>query len=198
MVRENSSLRISKIVFDLNYPKIQESIQQNPGAIIVWSDVDIQFFGLRPAHIRAYFDRTTDFVAQRWSVTSNEICGGFYAIRCSPTTYDFFIEVSNITRDKTAGNEQDAINLALRRSAVPINWRFFGPEYYSRSHGIRIPPNALLHHATCIVPRDYVNQKIALLTQLQNFYRWNPIRKRFYVLSQIPGALKRKIAAPHG
>jgi hypothetical protein len=174
--------------------KILESIEENSGAIVVWSDIDIQFFRLRPAHILSYFDPTTDFVAQRWSLASNEICGGFYAIRCSPRMYEFFIQVSNLTRGRTAGNEQDAINLALQTSRPLINWRRFGPEFYSRSHGIRIPPDALLHHATCVVPSDYINQKIALLTQLQDFDQWNPVEKRLYVLRQIPGALKRKFA----
>jgi Nucleotide-diphospho-sugar transferase len=174
--------------------KILESIEQNSGAIVVWSDIDIQFFRLRPAHILAYFDRTTDFVAQRWSLTSNEVCGGFYAIRCAPAMYEFFTEVSALTRDRTGGNEQDAINLALKTSSSHINWRFFGPEFYSRSHGIRIPPDALLHHATCVVPSDYINQKIALLTQLENFGRWDSMKKRLYILRQVPGALKRKFA----
>jgi hypothetical protein len=173
--------------------KILESIHQNPGAILIWSDIDIQFFRLQPAHVLSYFDAATDFVAQRWSLASDEICGGFYAIQCSPRMYDFFIEVSNLTRDSTGGNEQDAINLALKTSPLRVRWRFFGPEFYSRSHGIRIPPNALLHHATCIVPYDHVNQKIWLLAQLQNFHRWHPLKKRLYVLQQLPGAVKRKL-----
>jgi len=172
--------------------KILESIHQNPGAIVVWSDIDIQFFRLQPHHILSYFDQETDFVAQRWSLASDAVCGGFYAIRSSPRMYDFFTEVSNLTREKTNGNEQDAINLALKASPIRVRWRFFGPEFYSRSHGIRIPPNALLHHATCVVGNDYVNQKISLLTQLQNFDQWHPAKKRLYVLQQIPGALKRK------
>ena len=174
--------------------KILESIRKNPGAILVWSDVDIQFFRLQPGHVLSYFDPATDFVAQRWSLASDQICGGFYAIRCSPRMYDFFIEVSNLTRDNTGGNDQDAINLAFKTSPLRVEWRFFGPEFYSRSHGIRIPPNALLHHATCVVPYDHVNQKVSLLAQLQNFDRWHPLKKRLYVLQQLPGALKRKFS----
>jgi hypothetical protein len=173
--------------------KILDSIHQNPDAIVVWSDIDIQFFGLQPGHILAYFDPATDFVAQRWSLAGDDICGGFYAIRSSPRMYDFFIDVSNLTRDKTGGNEQAAINLALKTS--PIRVRFFGPEFYSRSHGIRIPPNALLHHATCVVANGSPIHKISLLTKLQNFDQWHPLKKRLYVLHQLPGALKRRICS---
>jgi hypothetical protein len=175
--------------------KILESIHQNPGAIVVWSDVDIQFYRLQPSHILSYFDQESDFVAQRWSLASDEICGGFYAIRTSPRMYDFFTEVTILTSEKTGGNEQNAINLALKTSPIRLRWRCFGPEFYSRSHGIRIPPDALLHHATCVVPNDYVNQKISMLTQLQNFNQWHPVKKRLYVLQQVPSALKRKFAS---
>ena len=175
--------------------KVLESIKQNPGAIVVWSDIDMQFFGLQPAHILAYFDRETDFVAQRWTLTSHEICSGFYAIRSSSKMYDFFVEVSDLTRGKAGGADQDAINMALKASPIRLQWRFFGPEFYSRRHGIRIPPNALLHHATCVVPKDHVNQKISLLAKLQNFDRWHPLKKRLYVFHQVPGALKRKFAS---
>jgi hypothetical protein len=174
--------------------KILESIHQNLGSIVVWSDIDIQFFGLQPSHILSYFAQETDFVAQRWSLADDVICGGFYSIRCSPRMYDFFTEVSMLTPERTGGNEQDAINLALKTSPTRIRWRGFGPEFYSRSHGIRIPHNALLHHATCIVPKDYVNQKISMLENLQNFNRWHPIQKQLFVLKQLPGALKRKFA----
>jgi hypothetical protein len=173
--------------------KILESIRRNPGEIVVWSDIDIQFFRLQPNHILSYFDHEIDFVAQRWSLANDAVCGGFYAILSSERMYDFFTEVSTLTRDKTNGNEQDAINLALKASPSRVRWKLFGPEFYSRSHGIRIPPNALLHHATCITPNDYVNQKISLLTQLQNFDQWHPTKKRIYVLQQVPGALKRKL-----
>lgn len=175
--------------------KILGSIHQNPGAIVVWSDVDVQFFGLQPDHILSYFDQATDFVAQRWSLAGDGICGGFYAIQSSPRMYEFFVEVSNLTRDKTGGNEQEAINLALKTSPIRVQWRFFGPEFYSRSHGIRIPPNALLHHATCVVANDYMNQKISFLTKLQDFDQWHPLKKRLYVFHQVPGALKRKFAS---
>jgi hypothetical protein len=175
--------------------KVLESIRQNPGAIVVWSDIDIQFFGLQPGHILSYFDSATDFVAQRWSLATDEICSGFYAIRSSSRMYDFFIEVSNLTPDKAGGNDQVAVNMAIRTSPIHVNWRFFGPEFYSRSHGIRIPPTALLHHATCVVPNDHVNQKISMLTALQNFDQWHPVKKRLYVLQQVPGALKRKFAS---
>jgi hypothetical protein len=175
--------------------KIIESIEKNPDSIIIWSDVDIQFFGLQPDRILSYFQPDADFVAQRWSYRSEEVCGGFYAIRCSSKMQDFFHEVGAHTANETGGNEQPAINWALQRSSIKIKWSFFGREFYARSHGICIPAGALIHHATCLVPGNAVNQKISLLTQLEDFEQWSRFRKRVYVLQQIPAAIRRRFVA---
>jgi hypothetical protein len=173
--------------------KILESIRDNPNEIVVWSDVDIQFFKLEPRHITSYFAPETDFVAQRLTFARREICGGFYAIRCSRKMEDFYEEVATITCSETDGNEQDAINLLLQRSPGRIHWCLFGREIYSRTHGFQIPPTALLHHATCFVLGNSVNQKFSLLTQLERFDRWSPLRKRLYWMIQAPAALKRRL-----
>jgi hypothetical protein len=172
--------------------KIRESIQQNRSAIIVWSDIDIQFFGLRPDHILAYFDSETDFVAQRLNSLNSTICGGFYAIRCSTKMDHFFNRVSEITQEETNGNEQEALNSLLQVTAHSIRWRLFGSEFYARSHGIRIPANARLHHATCVLPSDSIGQKTQMLAALNHFDQWSPFKKNWYVLRQLPAALRRK------
>jgi len=176
--------------------KIRESIQQNRGEIIVWSDIDIQFFGLRPDHILAYFDPETDFVAQRLNSRDDVICGGFYAIRCSIKMTDFFDRVTLVTHKETGGNEQEAINSVLAIAPNSINSRLFGSEFYARSHGIRIPPDARLHHATCVVQGDSIRQKTQMLEALQHFDQWSPLKKNWYVLQRLPAALCRKLGRP--
>jgi hypothetical protein len=172
--------------------KIRESIGQNQGEIILWSDIDIQFFGLQPEHILAYFDPKTDFVAQRLNSHDSVICGGFYAIRCSRKMWDFFERITQVTQEETNGNEQEAINSVLTIAPRSIDWRLFGSEFYARTHGIRIPRDALLHHATCVVPGDSIKQKTKMLQALQHFEHWNPLKKSFYTLQQLPAALRRK------
>jgi len=176
--------------------KIRESIRQNRSEIIVWSDIDLQFFGLHPAHILAYFDSETDFVAQGLNSHNSVICGGFYAIRCSTKLDDFFDRVAQVTEHETDGNEQEAINSVLATAPDSIHWRLFGCEFYSRSHGIRIPQGALLHHATCVVPGDSISQKTKMLEALQHFDQWNPWERNVYVWRQLPAALRRKLGLP--
>jgi hypothetical protein len=173
--------------------KIIESIKINQGEIVVWSDVDIQFFGLQPDHILPYFQPAFDLAAQRLNYRSEDVCGGFYAVRCSPRTLDFFHQVNELTLNKTEGNEQDAINLALKMLVPEIRWRFFGGQFYARTHGIRIPVDAVLHHATGLVAGNAVSHKISLLKQLEHFERWGNIRRRLFVLQQLPASLRRKL-----
>ena len=175
--------------------KIIESIQKHLGAIIVWSDIDLQFFGLKPRQISLYFEPDFDFIAQRLNYQGTNVCGGFYAIRCSEQTLEFFHQVEELTLSATGGNEQDALNLVLKTGSPNIKWRFFGPEFYARTHGIGIPVNAVLHHATGLVPGNAVQHKILLLRQLEHFERWSNIRRRLFVLRQAPASLGRRLSA---
>jgi len=172
--------------------KILESIEQNENELIVWSDVDIQFFGLKPEHITKYFQNEEDLVAQRLTLTGNHACGGFYALRCSAKTHGFFVAVDKVTIELTRGNEQEAINLLLQQDSS-LRWNLFGPEFYARSQGVRIPPNALLHHATNVTPGDAILKKARALTELRGFDKWNPTRKQLYVLAHQVPALIRKL-----
>jgi hypothetical protein len=178
--------------------KIIESIQNSPGAIIVWSDVDLQFFGLTPKQVSSYFEPDFDFVAQRLNYRDAQVCGGFYAIRCSERTLRFFQSVEEVTLNQTEGNEQDAINLVLKAGSPEIGWRFFGREFYARTHGIAIPVNAVLHHATGLIPGSAVQHKVLLLRQLEHFEKWHHIRRRLFVVQQAPASLKRKLSTAMG
>jgi hypothetical protein len=146
------------IEFKVN--KIIESIEQNPGACIVWSDVDIQFFNFSPSMIEGDLC-DLDMAFQRFSRKGDDACGGFYALRCSPAVQQFFREVLVVSKEKTAGNEQDAINILLQTTS--LKWGLLPWKYYARTHGFQPPSDIALHHATCIRPGDSVPQKIELL-----------------------------------
>lgn len=170
--------------------KIVESIRDNLGKVIVWSDVDIQFFDLSAAHIEASMaDPSLDFAGQRLTSSGTRACGGFYAIRCSTKTCDFFEAVQEVTASRTNGNEQDAINLLLEEGR--LNWQLLGPEYYARTHGLFIPWKAVMHHATCLLPGDSVRQKVEMLTGLEGFGSWSSLRKIAYYMRELAPALQR-------
>ena len=64
--------------------QIIASIKRHQQEIIVWSDVDIQFFGLTANKMLAPFknDKLL-FAVQRLARGRNDVCGGFYALKCN-------------------------------------------------------------------------------------------------------------------
>lgn len=179
------------ILFKLE--QIIASIQRHDGSIIVWSDVDIQFFGLTHSKMLSPFaDKDLLFAVQRLARGRNEACGGFYAIRCNSQTLAFFESVYKTTIHETNGNEQDAINLLLQKPDAP-KWVFLGPEFYARTHGVWLPKNSVLHHATCIIPGDAVAQKTLLLRGLVNFHQWSNARRFVFRFTSSGKALLRKL-----
>jgi hypothetical protein len=171
--------------------QIIASISRHAGQVIVWSDIDIQFFGMKSADIMAPFqDTALQFAAQRLTKRADEVCGGFYAIRCCRETLDFFVAVREATLHQTHGNEQDAINLLLQPPAA-LHWQLLGPRFYARSHGAWLPPDLVMHHATCILPGDAVRQKIKLLSELKNHHRWSVLRHVLFQCKVLAKSLLR-------
>jgi hypothetical protein len=173
--------------------QIIASIKRHQQEIIVWSDVDIQFFGLTANKMLAPFknDKLL-FAVQRLARGRNDVCGGFYALKCNEQTLRFFEKVLDATIHETNGNEQDALNLLLQKEGAP-EWEFLGPEFYARTHGVWLPRNSVIHHATCIVPGDAVLQKLNLLRGLNHFHQWSNTRRLIFRLSSLAKALLRKI-----
>lgn len=172
---------------------ICSSIKRNWGEIIVWSDVDIIFLELTPTHIISAMDPDIDYCAQQLVRGHNEVCGGFYAIRCNPQTLALFERVIEITQSITKGNEQDALNLALSKDMVNgIKWKLFDDSYYARTHGIRLPQPILIYHATCLTNNSSIRQKVEQLSTFKGFLSWNSLNRWTYYAFEIPSSVLRK------
>lgn len=173
--------------------QIIASIKRHHGKIILWSDVDIQFFGLTAERLlQPFADKELQFAIQRLLAVGDEGCGGFYALRCNEQMLAFFESVLHTTVHETRGNEQDAINVLLRRPLAP-KWAFLGPEYYARTHGVWLPSDAVIHHATCIVAGDAVKQKVKLLEDLSGFDQWTVFRLGTFRITSVFKALLRRL-----
>lgn len=170
---------------------IIESIEANPGACIVWSDVDIQFFNFNPSMMEKDLGQL-DMVFQRFSREGEVACGGFYALRCSPAVAQFFRNVLTVSKEETHGNEQDAINLLLKTTT--LKWGILPGRYYARTHGFRPPKDLALYHATCIKPGDSVRQKTELLEGMAWIMEAPSIRLPLMQFLNIGGALSRKLS----
>lgn len=172
---------------------IAQSVRDNLGDIIIWSDIDIQFFDFHPAEIVLGMEGDQlDLLFQELKPGLGLACGGFYAVRCSERTAEFFRRVVEVTRDQMNGFDQDAINLLLREGFSGVRHGFLPRRYYARIHGFVPPRDLALHHATCVTPGASVQQKLDLLGQIDWMMKAPRWRRPMYVaLNFFPALLRR-------
>lgn len=122
-----------------------EGIRNNWNDIIIWADIDIQFFRKCTGIIqRSIHNR--DIVFQIWNKRKNEVNSGFMAIRCNERTLAFFEAVSKTSFEGRRFADQDVINDMLRQGSISLRWGFFPREIY-HIHLCMAPFNIALHHA---------------------------------------------------
>lgn len=155
---------------------IIETIKENTGDIIIWSDIDIQFFGkCTDTILNSMSGNDIVFQAERWP--AKEINAGFMAIRCNEKTLLFFETVLNFEIEKLKFFEQSAINSILKEQTVDLNWDVFPKEIWAPSHGGLPPAGILLHHANCTAPRIVNGKKLGSMER--KIIQFNGIRKHF-------------------
>jgi len=131
---------------------IIETIKENTDDIIIWSDIDIQFFGkCSDTILKSLSGNDIVFQAERWP--AKEINAGFMAIRCNEKTLLFFETVLNFEIEKLRFFEQTAINKILKEQTVDLDWDVLPNQIWAPSHGGFPPSDILLHHANCTEPR---------------------------------------------
>jgi len=136
--------------------EVCRSIAESYGSIIIWSDVDVQFFApaaaIRDEIMRQMGDK--DILMQdEGDGTCNS---GFMAIRCSPRTLALFSYVSCFC-ESSGLNEQPVLAGVLREGSFPdilgIRWGLLDRRFWATSHGQPIP-DILIHHANCTHPME--------------------------------------------
>jgi len=136
--------------------EVCRSIAESYGSIIVWSDVDIQFF----APAATIKDEITRQIGDRDIVLQDEGDGtcnsGFMAIRCSPRTLALFSYVSCLC-ESSGVNEQPVLAEVLLEGSFPaavgIRWGLLDRRFWATSHG-QPSPDILMHHANCTRPME--------------------------------------------
>jgi hypothetical protein len=136
--------------------EVCRSIAESYGSIIVWSDVDIQFF----APAAAIKDEIARQIEDKDIVFQDEGDGtcnsGFMAIRCSPRTLALFSYVSCLC-ESYGLNEQPVLAGVLLEGSFPatvgIKWGLLDRRFWATSQG-QPSPNILIHHANCTPPME--------------------------------------------
>ena len=70
---------------------------------------------------------------------------------------------------------------------------FLAPNTTARTHGVWLPSDAVIHHATCIVAGDAVKQKIKLLEDLSGFNQWSIFRLGVFRFTSVFKAILRRL-----
>lgn len=144
--------------------RIIEAIRENPGEILVYSDVDVQFFGPTKDSIREAIVGK-DIVCQLDS-PNGQVCTGFFAVRANDATLGLWEEVRACVRKDA--RDQPAFNRILRERKIQFGClplQFFGTgtffrKMWDRDGRFYIPKNPLMFHANWTVG---VDNKLALL-----------------------------------
>ena len=163
-------LDIQKRKLDFMIGKIEE----NMGDVIIWSDLDIQFFATcTPLINEAIAEKDIVFQAEHWP-EKKEVNVGFMAIRCNKRTLALYRMARQYDLTKVALADQTAINEIISKNELGIQWDILPNQFWAMSHYMYNssvpPPDVVLHHANCTAPKT-INGKVigSVELKLQQF-----------------------------
>lgn len=161
---------------------IIEAIQEQWGNIVIYADVDIQFFAPIQDKIEKCL-QDKDLVVQKDN-NMGALCAGFMAMRANEQTLKLFKKIRNRMIANPGQSDQPTLNqLLIKEKYTKIQWDylpicFFGTATVSCitfannkiwRHGddVVIPKNIVLHHANYTAG---VENKIKLLTYVKTHW----------------------------
>ena len=148
------------------------AISSNWGHVIVWCDLDIQFFKSCSNTIHQCLENK-DIAFQCESFEAFEKCldckinSGFMAIRCNESALSFFGKILKIDFSRLPYGDQSAINTILLQEPELIRWTVFPDKVWAMSQGGWPPEDIILHHANCAAtPEEKLKQFKAIRRRL--------------------------------
>ena len=154
---------------------IADFIEKHQGELIIWADVDIQFFRPIIPELERLMQSGEDMLFQRGCHTAEEVCTGFFICRCTKKTLRFWRTVQFLMHLYNCKHDQYAANLLLGNywgrkdlglgrfigNIFRIEWRYLPDSFYSPGSNysmiwepgdlLTIPENIYLHHANWTV-----------------------------------------------
>ena len=128
-----------------------EVVEKNIGNIIIFSDIDIQFFKKCNRLIEKSIENN-DILFQSENWPEKRINAGFIVIRCNEKTIEFFREVSKVEFEKLRYFEQSAMSEILEKNTIGLRWDILPAQFWAMSHRLAPPHDIVLHHANCTEP----------------------------------------------
>lgn len=170
---------------------VVRSIAENPGKVIVWSDVDIQFFDASPSELTAELESSEyDVLFQRESPRLNDVNTGFFVCRCIPAVLVFFRTVRSELDQHREENEQMVVNRLIFNNELEtwnsklgtlkpksstqnsqISWGYLPRSFYARTQGWPPPRHLMIYHANYTKGADGIGQKLAQFREVEDLIR---------------------------
>jgi len=171
---------------------ILESIREHSGGVIVWSDIDIQFFDVSPEALLSHLGEH-DIAFQREGPRVPDVNTGFFVCRCNARTLGFFERVKEGLERDPRTNEQYVANRLLGRNP-DLLWAYLPPGYYARTHGWPPPRGLALYHANATPGKGGVAMKIAQFRELAFLHRFRPLALAVTGVKYAPKRIRRLLS----
>jgi len=173
---------------------IVASIRENPGEILVWSDVDILFLQPAAALLAELLETSgQEILFQREGPKVSHVNPGFVALRATPRVADFYGRVLAALRAGSQKNDQFIINPMLS-AEKDLAWGYLPMTFYARTHGWPPPADIVIYHANETPGADGVGQKIGQFEHLLWVRKYGLFALALSCLRHVPKRLRRMLA----
>jgi hypothetical protein len=157
-----------------------QTIKQVMGHVIIWSDIDIQFFKPCSFLIEKWLgDHDMLFLSEHWP--RKQVNAGFVVIRCNAKTLSFYETVLKMNFETFEYHDQSAVNQLLNDKTVNISWDVLPYQFWAKSHGGVAPKDIVMHHANTTFPYEKdgkhvssLELKLEQITSVRNFIESYP------------------------
>jgi len=159
-----------------------QAIKDNWNNIIIWSDMDIQFFGkCEDIILRSLDGKDITFQAE-WA-GKNTVNVGFFAMRCNEKTlslWDYVLRccknnIQDLGKEKFLFGDQTVTNMALRENTINVKWCLLPESIWAMSNGREPPIDIVLHHANCV---GSIEKKLQQMEYIRKIVT-SPLKSRF-------------------
>ena len=127
--------------------RLIEVIREHPDEVVIWSDVDIQFFGPCSVILQECMKgRDLMFQSEAWP-PNGKVNAGFIVVRCNDRTSSVFQEARCRDFEGFEFHDQTAIQGLLDEKREGLCWGVLPARFWAYSHGGVPPDDIVLHHA---------------------------------------------------
>lgn len=156
---------------------IIDTIENNMGKIMIFSDADVQFFSSVTDIITPFFDAGYDLIIQE-DFPNQWVCSGFFAQTCNEKTLSLWKKVHDYMCEHNEKSDQKSLNYVLdhlllgdiRWTYLPLTFmnggRLTGGSVWEPGDTVSIPRDIVIHHANFTVGIENKIEQLRLVKKV--------------------------------